>query len=93
MSSIRDRLETSSSNTDSKRDSVNSHCSSKSEEQPEPGRSIDFESLPLHPNDPPYSAWGLWGNDDELGTLNHLTPEIVRAASSEIVHGIRVPLK
>lgn len=25
--------------------------------------------LPLNPNDPPYSAWGLWGVDDEVGTL------------------------
>ncbi|HTU04024.1 MAG TPA: hypothetical protein VMG13_00595, partial [Trebonia sp.] len=28
-----------------------------------------------------YSNWGRWGADDELGTLNHATPEgVVRAA-------------
>ena len=29
-------------------------------------------------------AWGLWGDDDELGTVNLLTPEVVKAAASEI---------
>ena len=28
-----------------------------------------FEELPLHIGDPKYSAWGLWGLDDEAGTL------------------------
>lgn len=51
-----------------------------------------FDQLPLRPQDPPYSAWGLWGEDDELGRLNLLTPEIVKAASLEIQHGIRIPL-
>ncbi len=40
-----------------------------------------FADLPVTPGAPPRSAWGLWGDDDELGTLNLLTPErIVRAA-------------
>ncbi|KAF2160105.1 hypothetical protein M409DRAFT_29402 [Zasmidium cellare ATCC 36951] len=51
-----------------------------------------FEQLPLRPNDPPYSAWGLWGEDDELGRLNLLTPEVVKSAALEIQHGIRIPL-
>ena len=25
--------------------------------------------------------WGRWGSDDELGTLNFITPETVRAAA------------
>jgi len=28
-----------------------------------------FNDLPLRKGDPPYSAWTLWGDDDELGTL------------------------
>ena len=51
-----------------------------------------FSELPLDPTHPPYSAWGLWGADDELGTLNHLTPERTIGAASEIKKGIRVGL-
>ena len=28
-----------------------------------------FEELPLRSGDPKYAAWGLWGPDDEAGTL------------------------
>lgn len=28
-----------------------------------------FADLPLRQGDPPLSAWGLWGEEDELGTL------------------------
>jgi hypothetical protein len=28
-----------------------------------------FDELPLRQGDPPFSAWSLWGEDDELGTL------------------------
>lgn len=28
-----------------------------------------FKDLPLGKDDPPYSAWGLWGKDDEVGTI------------------------
>lgn len=28
-----------------------------------------FDDLPLRAGDPPYSAWGLWGEDDNIGTL------------------------
>jgi hypothetical protein len=41
----------------------------------------DFDHLPVRAGAPPRSAWGLWGDDDEFGTLNQLTPErVVRAA-------------
>jgi len=33
------------------------------------------------------SAWGVFGDDDQLGTLNHLTPERVKAAMSAVVAG------
>ncbi|KAK4495067.1 hypothetical protein PRZ48_013394 [Zasmidium cellare] len=51
-----------------------------------------FDQLPLHKGDPPYSAWGLYGEDDQLGALNLLTPEIVAQAAKEIKTGIRVGL-
>ncbi|KAL2846469.1 putative cyclase-domain-containing protein [Aspergillus pseudoustus] len=49
-----------------------------------------FEDLPLRPGDPHHSAWGLWKNP-ALGSLNHLTDEVVlRAAREEIRSGERV---
>ncbi|GAA1577520.1 cyclase family protein [Streptomyces globosus] len=36
--------------------------------------------------------WGRWGADDEKGTLNLITDEVVRAAAAEIRTGRRVPL-
>ena len=36
--------------------------------------------------------WGRWGDDDEIGTLNFLTDEIVRAAAAEIQTGWRLAL-
>lgn len=38
------------------------------------------------------TAWGLWGPTDQLGTLNHLTPERVLAARESILTGAVVPL-
>lgn len=51
-----------------------------------------FSSLPLREGDPPFSAWGLYGESDELGTLNLLTDERVKEASKEIQTGQRVGL-
>ncbi|KAJ3528953.1 hypothetical protein NM208_g9974 [Fusarium decemcellulare] len=51
-----------------------------------------FDELPLRPGDPNASAWGLWGDNDELGSLNLLTPEVVRNAASEVVTGKTIPL-
>jgi hypothetical protein len=51
-----------------------------------------FDQLPLDKNHPPFSAWGLYGADDQLGTLNLLTPEVVKEAAKEIQTGTRVGL-
>ena len=52
-----------------------------------------FSALPLNPSHPPHSAWGVWGEHDELGTLNHLTGDVVVAAArEEIQTGARVGL-
>ena len=31
--------------------------------------------------------WGRWGPDDELGTLNYITPDTVRAAAALVRSG------
>jgi kynurenine formamidase len=36
--------------------------------------------------------WGRWGDDDEIGTLNLLTPDVVTAAAGEIKAGRRLAL-
>ncbi|MET9698852.1 cyclase family protein [Streptomyces sp. NPDC006529] len=36
--------------------------------------------------------WGRWGADDEIGALNLITGEVVRAAAAEIRTGRRIPL-
>ena len=36
--------------------------------------------------------WGRWGPDDELGTLNYLTPACVRAAAALVGSGRHVTM-
>lgn len=49
-----------------------------------------FEDLPLRKGDPHHSAWGLYGPNDELGTLNRLTDErVLASAKGEIQTGAR----
>jgi kynurenine formamidase len=38
------------------------------------------------------SAWGRWGDDDERGALNHITPERIAAAARHVRDGITVTL-
>ncbi|KAH8726437.1 putative cyclase-domain-containing protein [Phaeosphaeriaceae sp. PMI808] len=51
-----------------------------------------FSDLPIDKNGPPGNAWGLYGKDDELGALNTITPDTVKAAAQEIQTGERVSL-
>lgn len=51
-----------------------------------------FDDLPLRKEGPPGNAWGLYGEDDQFGRLNLLTPAVVSAAASGIVEGTRVSL-
>jgi len=53
---------------------------------------LTFESLPLDKSGPEGNAWGRFGERDELGMLNLLTPETVKAASKEIKEGVRISL-
>lgn len=57
-----------------------------------PVRLPAFKDLPLEPEYPPHAAWGVWGEDDELGTVNNITPETITAASKEIKLGLSIPL-
>lgn len=41
----------------------------------------EYDQLPIHSKYPPKTAWGLWGDDDDLGTLNLLTEERVMNVS------------
>ena len=36
--------------------------------------------------------WGRWGGDDEIGTLNLITDDVVRAAAQTVRSGRRIPL-
>jgi kynurenine formamidase len=47
-----------------------------------------YRQLPVRPGAPPGSSWGLWGDSDELGTLNLLTDSRTLAATSEVQRGV-----
>jgi len=40
-----------------------------------------FDELPAKQGNPPKSAWGLFGDDDQIGTINLLTPDRVANAA------------
>lgn len=46
-----------------------------------------FVELPIRPDLPPHSAWGVFGDDDQIGTLNLLTPERIAAAAQLVQRG------
>src|SRR5499427_7044535 len=52
-----------------------------------PERLPTFDELPIKPDYPPHSAWGVFGDDDQIGTLNLLTPERVAAAAQLVKTG------
>lgn len=51
-----------------------------------------FDELPVKPGNPPNSAWGLWGDNDETGTINLLTPERIASAAKLVQSGKIFPL-
>jgi kynurenine formamidase len=51
-----------------------------------------YSELPVRPELPAKSAWGLWGDDDQLGTLNLLTDERTLKAARLIAKGKVIPL-
>ena len=46
-----------------------------------------YDELLQRTDAPAGAAWGLFGEDDELGTINLLTAEVVRQAAAEIQKG------
>ncbi len=52
----------------------------------------DYDQLPISPDKPPRSAWGVWGDDDELGAVNLLTPDRVLAGVACVRKGSTFPL-
>jgi hypothetical protein len=54
---------------------------------------ITFEQLPVQKDGPPFNAWGLYGDKDELGRLNLITPEAIKRGRDEIRHGLVINLK
>ena len=56
----------------------------------------DFDELPVVEGRPKGSAWGVFDKDGEkdlVGTLNHLTPDVVKAAATEVQDGVSISLK
>jgi kynurenine formamidase len=51
-----------------------------------------YADLPVKPGAPEGSAWGLFGDDDQLGCLNLVTPERVIAAAKLVRKGSVFPL-
>ena len=51
-----------------------------------------FAELPQRPDAPPGSSWGVFGDDDEHGTLNFIGPEQVIGAATLIRTGKVFPL-
>jgi kynurenine formamidase len=48
--------------------------------------------LPVDPKHPPGSSWGVFGADDEVGTLNRQTPGRIRHAATLVHRGVVFPL-
>ena len=46
-----------------------------------------FAELPIRPGAPPGSSWGVFGDDDEIGTLNFIRPDHVAAAAGLVRQG------
>jgi len=53
---------------------------------PEP-RLPRHHELPIRPGAPAGAAWGVFGDDDQLGTINLMTPEVVVEAAGAIRSG------
>ena len=46
-----------------------------------------FAELPVVEDAPPHSSWGVFGRDDQIGTLNFLTAERRLAGAQTVKRG------
>jgi len=51
-----------------------------------------YDDLPVRAGAPDGSSWGVFGDDDQVGMLNLITPECVRRASALVRRGKVFPL-
>lgn len=51
-----------------------------------------YDDLPVRPGAPPHSAWGVWGDEDEVGAINLLTPQRVLDGAALVRRGQVFPL-
>lgn len=51
-----------------------------------------YDQLPISPDKPPRSAWGLWGAEDEVGAINLLDGSCVLRGISSVRSGEVFPL-
>jgi kynurenine formamidase len=51
-----------------------------------------YHELPVRKGAPAGSSWGLWGDDDQLGTLNLLTDDRTLKAAGLVRRGAVIPL-
>ena len=52
-----------------------------------PNKLPHYRDLPFKPGNPPKTAWGLFGDDDNVGMFNLQTPEVVAAAARLVRKG------
>ena len=57
-----------------------------------PERLPSYRELPYVPGNPPKTAWGLFGADDNVGMFNLQTPERVAAAAGLVRRGLVFPM-
>jgi kynurenine formamidase len=60
--------------------------------RPEENQSVDLSAAEFRELFESVSTWGRWGEDDQRGALNYLTPERVRAAARLVTTGESISL-
>lgn len=56
---------------------------------PDAGRDLPtYRDLPAVPGNPPKTAWGLFGDDDNVGMVNLQTPDLVVSAARLVRRGV-----
>ncbi|KAJ3768262.1 hypothetical protein FB446DRAFT_287921 [Lentinula raphanica] len=92
LSKILTWMSPSSKESNHKQESTGTSGSKSSPSSKDLSKLPKFDDLPMFKN-MKGCAWEVWGKDDQLGTINLLTEEVVkRAAAEEIITGTTVSL-